>query len=586
MSADYTFGIDLGTSTSAICAYSVDGGVRHIPDPTSTSRTSIMPSLVAVSTRGSVLVGEPARSTVDLSGRGVREIKRKMGDDEAVTLGDREYRPEEISALILRQLKQNAEAALSTDVEEIVLTVPANFSEPARRATADAVELAGMRLRRLINEPTAAALAYGIDRLDADEQLVVFDFGGGTLDISVLAMVEGILDVQSSYGDPQLGGKDFDQILSDMALGAFYGSAEVSSLEKGSLEPALKSAAERAKIGLSSSESHLIHIPNFATHGGKLLDLDIEVERPQFEAQASNLLARTRECLVRALDAAGTDAEAIDKVLMVGGTTYVPCVRSLVAEVFGVEPTRADIDPDLAVATGAAIHAASAADILDPEKSVILTDVCPFGLGIDIVTESGGQLVERYQPLIDPNTTIPFSARHEYALLHPDQREVEFHLYQDHEGTARIPSDAIDTGIVGRITDIPPALYGNPHPIVVEFQYSIDGMITLAASIPGMSKTVEIRHDTSALRLTDEQKAEARERLDALWQEADGADRYRGIIAKGEDHLEDEHTDTGPELRAAVDGLKSALADGDAGAAESAADSLTDMLFDIENQHT
>lgn len=243
MTKDFAIGIDLGTSTSEICVYR-KGESQPIPDPS--SKVPIIPSIVAINSKREPLVGENARSRVDLPGEGIREVKRKMGTGEKIVLQGNEYRPEEISALILRQLKENAQEALGATIKEVVISVPANFPDAARQATLTAGELAGLKVLRLINEPTAAALAFGINNIDLEEQLVVFDFGGGTLDITVLEMVAGVLDVKSSFGDSQLGGKDLDEKMIALILGKFqaeYPDAQISEKSRS----ALKSVAESAK---------------------------------------------------------------------------------------------------------------------------------------------------------------------------------------------------------------------------------------------------------------------------------------------------------------------------------------------------
>jgi molecular chaperone DnaK len=379
-------GIDLGTSTSEICAYR-NNDTYVIPDPSSLAKSPIVPSLVACNTRGELVVGEEARAWVDKPGQGIREVKRKMGSGETVRLLDLDYRPEEMSAVILRKLKQNAEEALGCSVNEVVLSVPANFPDPARQATLDAGELAGLRITRLINEPTAAALAFGINNIDAEEQVVVFDFGGGTLDITVLEMVAGVLDVKASYGDPHLGGKDFDEAIMSLCLQKFQAErpkAQTSEKSRG----ALKAAAEKAKVALSGHRHTQIHLPYFATENFQPIDLDLEVSREELERSAAVLLDRTRACIRQALAAKKLRSESIDRVLLVGGTTWMPCVRQVVGEMFRKEPI-AEVNPDLAVVMGASVQAALAAGAISPERGLILTDVAPFGLGIRLLDESG-----------------------------------------------------------------------------------------------------------------------------------------------------------------------------------------------------
>ena len=581
MSKGFAIGIDLGTSTSEICVYR-KGETQPIPDPS--SKLAIIPSIVAMSSKGELLVGDLARSRVDLPGEGIREVKRKMGTGEKVILQDKEYRPEEISALILRKLKENAEEALGTTIKEVVISVPANFPDTARQATLTAGELAGLKVLRLINEPTAAALKFGIENIDVEEQLVVFDFGGGTLDITVLEMVAGVLDVKSSFGDPQLGGKDFDEKLIALILGKFqaeYPNAQISEKSR----YALKDVAESTKKALSNQHSHTVFVSNFAIQDRELIDLEVDVTRQEFEQAIAPFLERARECVRQALNAKKIRPSAIDRVLLVGGTTYIPAVRKVVAEMFAREP-KADISPDLAVSMGASISAAlSQKDLISEESSVILTDVAPFGLGIEVVSQIGGQQMLTYQSLILPNTTIPYSVKKEYSLMRADQTQVAIKLYQDHQGNARLPQDAIYTEQFGTITDIPPAPDGIPYPIEVEFFYNTNGIATVKASIPAISKSVEISYGKSASRMDEADKLESKDKLEELWRKNEKAKDYKSIIDKAERFMADDITaEEKASLSSAVKELKEALTNDDASKIEIAGERLVDLMFDLENR--
>nr|WP_298905929.1 Hsp70 family protein [uncultured Nostoc sp.] len=287
MKTIYAIGIDLGTSTSEICIYK-NNEPLPIPDPV--TKIPIIPSIVAINERKKLLVGETARGTVDRPGYGVRESKRLMGTEEVFCLQEQDYRPEEIAALILRKLKENAEEALGHPIQDVVISVPANFPDAARKATFNAGEIAGLNVLRLINEPTAAALAFGIKNIDSEEQLVVFDFGGGTLDISVLEMFEGVLDVKCSFGDTHLGGKDFDEVMISLLLKKF--EAQYPGVPVYNREAELKGQAEQAKKTLSVEQSCDVRIPYFATKDGKGIDLDVEITRTEFEKAIAPLLER------------------------------------------------------------------------------------------------------------------------------------------------------------------------------------------------------------------------------------------------------------------------------------------------------
>ncbi|MHC5824179.1 MAG: Hsp70 family protein, partial [Nostoc sp.] len=305
MKTNYAIGIDLGTSTSEICIYK-NNEALPIPDPE--TKSPIIPSIVAIiNERKKPLVGEAARGIVDRPGYGVRESKRLMGTEEIFRLQEQDYRPEEIAALILRKLKENAEEALGHPIQDVVISVPANFPDAARKATFHAGEIAGLNVLRLINEPTAAALAFGIKNINSEEQIVVFDFGGGTLDISVLEMFEGVLDVKCSFGDPLLGGKDFDEVMISLLLKKFEAQHPgVSASEKGLQE--LKETAEKAKKILSVEKSCDVHIAYFGTG----IDLDVEITRTEFEKAIAPLLERARVCIQEVLNKKKIRPSAID----------------------------------------------------------------------------------------------------------------------------------------------------------------------------------------------------------------------------------------------------------------------------------
>ncbi|NMG11162.1 Hsp70 family protein [Brasilonema sp. UFV-L1] len=579
MTKSYAIGIDLGTSTSEICVYRNDESFP-IPDPV--TKLAIIPSIVAISKKGEILVGENARSWVDVSGRGVREVKRKMGTPETIKLLDKEYRPEEISALILRQLKETAEEALGITIQEVVLSVPANFPDAARQATLNAGELAGLKIIRLINEPTAAALAFGVKNLDVEEHLVVFDFGGGTLDITILEMVAGVLDVKCSFGNPQLGGKDFDEAMMTLLKRKFQAEnpgAEISQNAHGTL----KEAAEKAKKVLSRQKSHHVRIPYFAASHDEFIDLEVEVTQQEFEQAIAPLLEKTRDCIRQALNAKNIHPSTINRVLLVGGTTYIPAVRQLVVEMFGKEGKVLDVGADLAVGVGASIHAALAQGLFCEDSSVILTDVAPFGLGIEVVSYVGGQYMLTYEPLIQPNTTIPYSTQKTYTLLRADQKRLEVRLYQDNTGRARLPNEVIDTGIQAEMTDIPPAPDGIPYPVQVEFSYDINGIVKLKATIPNLNKSVELSYSYSAKRMANKDIADAASRLKELWKQNAKARQYEGLISKAERYMAGIPPQERSPLSDIVMELKKALMNDEIQEIQKAGDRLVDFLFDSEN---
>jgi molecular chaperone DnaK len=578
----FAVGIDLGTSTSEICVYR-NNEPMMVPDPGARTKSPIVPSLVAVNRRGELVVGEDARPYVDLPGRGVREVKRLMGTGELVTLGDRDCRPEEISALILRRLKENAEEAVGQPILDVVLSVPANFPDAARQATLEAGRLAGLNILRLINEPTAAAMAFGHRHIEVEGQLVVFDFGGGTLDITVLEMIAGVLDVKSSFGNTRLGGKDFDDVMVNLILRKFQEEHRVH-LQQERCRQTLKAPAELAKIALSNSSSYLVVVPNFTVRDGIPIDLEVEVTREEYNHACAHLLEAARACVRQALNAKQLLPEMIDKVLLVGGTTYIPAVRQLVAEMFSREP-RSEVNPDLAVAMGASVQAAIIKELIDPgQGDLIVTDVSPFGLGIDVVSNVGGQMMLLYEPLILPNTTIPFTVKRSYRLLSGSQGEAEISLYQDHTGKARLPEEAIFTGIKGSITDIPPSPNGEPHEVEIEFSYDTNGLAKLTAKIHATGQKIEFHYQPSAQRLSDEEKEEAFQNVRDLWKQSARAKEYDTLITKADRLMGSvPDVDKRQQLTLAVSDLKMALVSNNDTDISRAGDKLVDLLFEIED---
>jgi len=574
---DLAIGIDLGTSTSEIAIFQKQEPIA-IPDPL--TKTPIVPSWLAINQRQEMLVGEEAASFLDKPGCGAREIKRLMGSGQTITLGEKSYRPEELSALLLRRLRQNAEIYTGQEITEIVLSVPANFPDAARQATLTAGQLAGLKILHLINEPTAAALAFGIKHIEKEEQIVVFDFGGGTLDVTTLEMMEGILDVRSSFGDPQLGGKDIDAALSQLVLERFQQQFPHAEISPRSLLM-LKSQVERTKCALSTQRDAHLHMPMFALHKGETIDLDIHLSRQDFNQAIAPLLDRARQCITNALRIGKITAQSVDRVLLVGGTTYIPAIQELVAHIFGKEP-RADVHPDLAVTLGAATKAAMLTGLIDDQKGLILTDVAPYGLGIDVVSFFGHRPDLRYEPLILPNQTIPVSVKRSYSLLHDEQKAVEIKLFQDHTGESREIDDVLFTGIAGSIEDIPPAEDGVPHPIQIEFSYDINGLAKLTATIPTLNRSVTIQHQPSPERMAPDAQALALQRLDEIWQNTSKARRYKSLLRRSEEtlrSLSDDHP-----LHHAVLDLKKALKADQDDLIEQAAEVLSDLLLQDDDE--
>jgi len=590
MKNQFAIGIDLGTSTSEICIFE-DGQVLNIPDPA--TKTPIVPSIVAITRQGQLLVGSIAESRVDLPGAGVREVKRKMGSSEKVELLGKEYRPEEISAQILLKLKKNAEERLGKPIQEVVLSVPANFDNAARQATLDAASLAGLKIIRLINEPTAAALAFGSKNIETKGQLVVFDFGGGTLDITVLEMIPpGFLDVRCSFGDRYLGGKDFDEALIKLILRKFQSEHLGIQVSEAS-QKALKSTAEETKKALSENLSHTVYISNFGVKDGEVIDLEVDVTREEFEQEIQPLLQRSHDCLKHALNAKQIVSTSIDQVLLVGGTTYIPAVRQLVANFFGKEPKTGDISPDLAVSNGAAIAAAIHHNLIEQDKGIMMTDVSPFGLGIQVlgdqVDEHGNRILE-YLPLIQPNTRVPFKTEKPLSLVDTEQEALKIHLYQDHTGKAQLPQEAVDTGIVGWIRDIPKSTNGTPFRVIVEFSYDKNSLAKLKATIPEINRDVEINYDRpaifSASTMTSEEIEIVIEEIKDM-EKGDGTmNQFSGAKKNAQKLIQELPSAQVTQLTQALQALDKASKSGNPREEEKTGIKLTKLVFELKKNKT
>ncbi len=579
----YPIGIDLGTHHSTICVFR-NGKPEPIPDPTSPSRSFIMPSIVGLNPRGELVVGHQAKTYIGRSSAIALEVKRLMGTGKNVRLGDKEYRPEEISALILKQLKYNAEIYLGEPIEEVVLSVPANFPDAAKNATKIAGEMAGLKIRRLIMEPTAAALAFGISHMDLDEQLMVFDFGRETLDITIMEMMGGVIDVKCSYGDPELGGKDFDEVMMNLILSKFrkqYPNGIISDRQ----ELSLKMIAEEGKIMLSTYGFHSFFKENLMWVDGKPCDLDLTVNREEFENASEKLIGKARDCLRKALTAKDFRPSDIRRIIMVGSSTYIPLVREMVENETGKKPITS-VNPDLAVSMGASIQAAIISDQIEiGGPPPILTDVAPIGLGIDPVYLVGNQLMIKYDELIAPNTTIPYTIEKLYALLSTDQSDLEVKLYQDKTGEAGEKQNldyAVYTGKSVRIPEIPPSMTDTPHEVLVTFKYNQDGIIQLSATIPatGQHLSIDMKPDE---RIMDNDAVQAgTERINELWKSNPNAKAYQIYIQKAKSMLPDLPGDQQRKLMRIVNELKNALTDNSQSALDDASDRLIDFLFELE----
>ncbi len=477
-------GIDLGTTFSAVAV--MEGGNATIIPNSEGERTT--PSVVSVSEEGERLVGRIAKNQAIMNPEHtVRSIKRHMGEDYKVKIWDKEYTPQEISAMILQKLKADAEAYLGQKVTKAVITVPAYFEDSQRQATKDAGRIAGLDVLRIVNEPTAAALAYGLDKGN-DHTILIFDFGGGTFDVSILELGDGVFEVKATAGDNHLGGDDIDEILIDWMAEDFKKSTGVDLRHDRTSYQRLKDAAEKAKIELSSKLKTTINLPFITADKTGPKHLNVELTRAKFEQLISGILKKLEGPTKQALKDAGLEADKLDKVIFVGGSTRIPAVQELVKKITGKEGDKS-VNPDEAVAVGAAIQAGILAGDV---KDVLLLDVTPLSLGIETL---GGVMTT----IIPRNTTIPTKKSQVFSTAADNQPAVNIHVLQGER-----PMSA-DNKTLGRfdLVGLPPAPRGVPQ-IEVTFDIDANGIVHVSAKDLGTGKEQKIQI-TSSTNLSKEE---------------------------------------------------------------------------------
>lgn len=564
-------GIDLGTSTSEISVF-MDGKPCVIPNHIG---EYITPSVVGISDEGIIIAGKEAQEQFLLKPEDtVMEVKRLMGTNMKVSMGGNEYSPQEISSYILKYLIQCAENYLGEKVERAVITVPAYFSDEQRKATVEAGKLAGVKVERIINEPTAASLDYGIDHMEECKNILVYDLGGGTLDVTVLEMFEGVMDVKASSGNNRLGGKDFDNDLMDFCLEKFTSKYEIDVSGDKRAMMRLKRECEKCKIALSINYEYSIVLPFFAEVDKNPVSLEEVIDRELFESLIKSKIYSTRDQIQSALKDSGLTKEDVDFILLVGGSTRIPLVKKFIENELGKIPGSL-VDPDLAVVRGASIQAGILNDEISSKDGILITDVCPYTLGVSVLGYIGGIPVDDIFDVIIPrNITIPVTKEKIYGTVQDNQTAVEIKVYQGENKKASA------NNFLGNfmIENIPPEP-AFKQKVNIAFSYDTNGILQVEGTIVNTGEKVDITVETTGVEMVKEIDLDA-------WKDAPDSRKYRAVINKAEKLINNEEAALHEiDMDMLIRQIKKGLLEGeDKAVLNKYKEELSEILYDIEEE--
>ena len=571
-------GIDLGTSTSEV-AYLKDGKPFIIPNHRG---DKITPSVIGVDDFGDWMIGEEAKDQLLAKPNDtIMEVKRHMGEHEKIKVGEHLLSPEELSAKILSYLKECASSYLGQEVKRAVITVPAYFTNEQRKATVEAGELAGLKVERIVNEPTAAALAYGIDHMEDEAHILVYDLGGGTLDVTLLESMAGVFEVKASSGDNALGGKDFDQKIIDYFIKEFLEKEQIDLSQDPLALSRLKVEAEKCKKALSKASTYEVNLPFIAVKEGNPIGLKMTFTRECFEGLIKELIESTAKAINCVLSDGKVSKEMIDVVLLVGGSTRIPLVKQFLQDTLGKEP-QSLVDPDLAVVMGASIQGGIIDGVFDEEEGIMITDVCPYTLGINVLDfKMGIPNEDGYSVIIPRNVTIPVTKSEVYMTAVDGQTDVDIKVYQGDSPRAskNFFLDAF------RLSGIPPKPAGEEK-IKVAFSYDKNGLLKVEAHIVSTGEKATIEITTTGVSQSVDIIEDEEKNLDLeTWSTYELAGAFKRTIKKAEKCLDEGEPDiaeTKQALRRNLNHLKKAIIMNNESLAEGFEENILDIIYELE----